>query len=251
MLCFYNGFSGWPAPEATNCVEKFLYNDIAGQLEKQIRWNAFAADEKLPSERFLAQQYGVSRNVIREALRTLSERGLVEIRIGKGAYLSANRDEQIAARLGEAICNGTATLSEILEVREVLELTIVEKSALCSTAEDVRHLKKIFAAMEKSRSDPEHFVALDEQFHLELAPTCGNRLFVLLTNVFYHVTDQKLFSISRLFPERIESAQTEHKEIIRSIEMHDAEAARENMRIHLRDVSEDIERMNAAGKSDS
>ena len=237
------------APEATNCVEKFLYSDIAGQLERQIRRNAFTTDEKLPSERFLSQQYGVSRNVIREALRTLSERGLVEIRIGKGAYLSAHRDEQMAARLGDVICNGTATLSEILEVREALELTIVEKSAECSAAEGIERLKKIYAAMEKSRCDPEHFVALDEQFHLELATTCGNSLFVLLTNVFYHVTDQKLFSISRLFPERIESAQEEHKRIIRSIETHDGTAARENMKLHLRDVRDDIEKMNTFGKS--
>lgn len=232
-------------------MEKFLYNDIAVQLEKQIRSDVFTAGEKLPSERFLAQQYSVSRNVVREALRTLSERGLVEIRIGKGAYIPVHRDEQIAARLGDAICNGTATLSEILEVREALELTIVAKSAVCSTAEDVRQLKKIYASMEKSRSDPEYFVTLDEQFHIELAHTCGNSLFVLLTNVFYRVTDRKLFSISRLFPERIESAQEEHKKIIRSIERHDREAALENMRVHLRDVREDIEKIYNISKNQS
>lgn len=225
-------------------VEKFLYNDIAFQLEKQIRSNAFSEGQKLPSERFLAQQYGVSRNVIREALRTLSERGLVGIRTGKGAYVPMHRDEQIAERLGNAICNSTATLSEILEVREALELTIVEKSAVRSAAEDIRRLKKIYCAMERACSNPEHFVALDERFHIELAHTCGNSMFVLLTNVFYRVTDQKLFRISRLFPERIESAQTEHANIISSIEKHDAEAALENMRIHLRDVREDIEKMN-------
>lgn len=232
-------------------MENFLYNDISAQLEKQIRSEAFAVGEKLPSERVLAQQYGVSRNVVREALRTLSEKGLVEIRMGKGTYIPAHRDEQIAARLGDAISNSTATLFEILEVREALELAIVAKSVARAGAEDVERLKRIYEAMEKARGNPERFVALDEKFHIGLAQSCGNSTFVLLTNVFYRLTDQRLFEISRLFPERIESAQTEHKKLIRSIEKHDSEAALATMRVHLRDIREDLSKMNIDGSKNS
>lgn len=225
-------------------MENFLYNDISEQLEKQIRADVYAAGEKLPSERELAQQYGVSRNVVREALRTLSEKGLVDIRMGKGTYIPAHRDEQIAARLGDAICNSTTTLFEILEVRETLELAIVVKAADRAGPEDMERLKRTYAAMEKARSSPERFVALDEKFHIQLAQSCGNSTFVLLTNVFYRLTDQGLFAISRLFPSRIASAQEEHKNIIRSIEKHDSAAALETMRLHFKDIREDLSKMN-------
>lgn len=232
-------------------MEKFLYDDILTQLEEQIRSDAFGAGEKLPSERFLAQHYGVSRNVVREALRTLSERGLVEVRMGKGAYIPAHRDEQIAARLGDAICSSTATLSDILEVREALELAIVVKSAQRSTEADVKRLKQIYSALEKERGNPKRFAALDAQFHIALAQACGNSTFVMLTNVFYHVTDRKLFNLSLLFPERIESAQAEHRKIILGVEKHDAEAALATMHDHLRDIREYISKMNEAGMSNS
>ena len=70
-------------------MSNYLYTNIVEELEESIRSGKLSEGMKLPSERALAEEYGVSRNVVREAYKIMSEKGIVDIQIGKGAFVCA------------------------------------------------------------------------------------------------------------------------------------------------------------------
>ena len=133
----------------------FLYNNIAQQLEKEIQ--GLPEGTRLPSERDMAQKYGVSRNVLREAVRLLSEKGLLNSQPGRGIYVANDSKGKFADRLEELLLHSDSGLAEMVEVRESLEMAIVEKAVLKASDADVRDLMRLYQAMEAARDDVEGF----------------------------------------------------------------------------------------------
>ena len=93
--------------------------------------------EKLPSERTMVQEYGVSRNVLREALVLLGDRGLIEIRPGKGSYVTDKKNVRLVQHFERVLEEDRNSQMQVLEVRELLELAMFEKAALNATKEDI------------------------------------------------------------------------------------------------------------------
>ncbi|MEX2461547.1 MAG: GntR family transcriptional regulator [Paenibacillaceae bacterium] len=107
-------------------MKKLLYNEISDQIERKINEGIYSEGKKLPSERLLSDEYGVSRNVIREAVRLLSEKGLLEIKPGKGIYVISPNGEMITDAIKRVLQTKGATLHEMLEVREALETSVIK-----------------------------------------------------------------------------------------------------------------------------
>jgi DNA-binding FadR family transcriptional regulator len=211
----------------------YLYADIANRIETQIESGELTEGEKLPSERKMSEYYGVSRNVIREALKILSEKGLVNIRSGKGGYVTFSNNAKTMDKLELAICKSKSSLMELLEARKVIELAIAPLAVKKATKEDVLKLRRIYGRMESHRESQTNFAQEDRQFHEELANCTKNKALAVLIATFYNIVDEKLFLVSQLYPERIMRAQREHKAMIDAIEQHNEDAMVKAMSDHM------------------
>ena len=142
-----------------------LYENISNEIILQIKTGILKEGSKL-SERSLAEKYGVSRTVIRDALKVLNEKGYVEIQPGKGHYVKLPSAHDIREKLGNVIANSTVPLNEIVEARIALEGAMVDLIVERVTAEDIAQLEAIYEQMSTVVKDREPYGELDKQFHI-------------------------------------------------------------------------------------
>ncbi len=216
-----------------------LYEQIVQQIEESILKGAVKPGDQLPAERELAQQFGVSRTAVREAVKALREKGLVEAYSGRGTFITNGTSRAVRQSLDLMIKIGQPDGStHLAEVREILEPEI---AALAATRVEEQHLatmREAIAVMDRARQDPDAFIEADLDFHLSLAEAVANPLILsLIDSIVGLLREQRM----RIFyvdggPER---GQFHHKRILEAIEQHDPERAREAMRAHLQQVRED------------
>jgi GntR family transcriptional regulator, transcriptional repressor for pyruvate dehydrogenase complex len=216
-----------------------LYEQIIEQIEGSILAGELKAGDQLPAERELAQRFGVSRTAVREAVKALREKGLVEAYSGRGTFITNGTSQAIRQSLDLMIKIGQPDgCTHLAEVRLILEPEI---AALAATRVEDHHLaamREAIAVMDGSRQDPDAYIEADLDFHLALAEAAANPLILsLLDSIVGLLREQRL----RIFnvdggPER---GQYHHKRIIEAIETRDAEKAREAMRAHLQQVRQD------------
>jgi GntR family transcriptional regulator, transcriptional repressor for pyruvate dehydrogenase complex len=216
-----------------------LYEQIVQQIEQSVRDGNLKPGDQLPAERDLAQQFGVSRTAVREAVKTLAEKGLVEAYSGRGTFVTSNRQRGMRQSLDQMVDSGNPQSSAYLvEVREIIE---PEFSALAAIRIDEQHLalmREAIAVMDRSLHDPDAFIEADLDFHLSLAEAVANPIILALLDSIVAVLREQRSSIFGVEggPER---GQFHHKRILDAIERRDPELAREAMRNHLRQVRED------------
>lgn len=216
-----------------------LYEQIVEQIEKSVRDGLLKPGDQLPAERELAQQFGVSRTAVREAVKTLAEKGLVEAYSGRGTFVTGNRQRGMRQSLDRLVDSGDPQSSNYLvEVREIIE---PEFSALAATRIDEQHLalmREAIAVMDRSMHDPDAFIEADLDFHLSLAEAVANPIILALLDSIVAVLREQRSSIFGVEggPER---GQFHHKRILEAIEKRDPVLAREAMRTHLHQVRED------------
>ena len=196
--------------------------EIAEKLENKMKY--MKVGEKLPSERNLAEELGVSRNMLRESLRVLSEKGVIEILPGKGAYVANRQEDRIADRLTDILFDSRSNLIDIVEVRKSIEMETCLKAVQVAYETDIQQLEKLYDLMEKSRKYVVVFNEYDMSFHMQIAKASHNSIYPLLLGVLYNMSDKKLFRITELYPTRVDSAQKEHRALIEAIRSHDRKA---------------------------
>lgn len=216
-----------------------LYEQIVQQIEESILNGQLKPGDQLPAERELAQQFGVSRTAVREAVKALHEKGLVEAYSGKGTFVTNGTSQAIRQSLDLMIKIGQpGNLAQLEEVREILEPDI---AALAATRVEEQHLatmREAIAVMDRSRQDPDAFIEADLDFHLSLAEAAANPIILsLIDSIVGLLREQrmKIFCVKG-GPER---GQYHHKRILDAVERRDPEAARQAMRAHLQQVRED------------
>jgi GntR family transcriptional repressor for pyruvate dehydrogenase complex len=218
-----------------------LYEQIVQQIEESIRKGGLKAGDQLPAERELALQFGVSRTAVREAVKTLHEKGLVEAHPGRGTFVTSDTSNTIRLTLDRMLKNGQAEATlNLVEVREILEPEI---AALAATRADEESLKQMHDAvniMDKARRDPAAYIEADLDFHLALAEAAANPIILSLIDsivAVLRVQRMRIFNVDG-GPER---GQYHHKRILEAVENRDSSGARTAMRAHLRQVREDSE----------
>ena len=144
----------------------YLYTDIYKKLEERIK--GMSVGEKLPSERTMVQEYGVSRNVLREALVLLGDRGLIEIRPGKGSYVTDKKNARLVQHFERLLDEDRDSQMQVLEVRELLELAMFEKAALNATKEDIAAMEEIYEMMERHLGEKNGYGSLDLKLHMPI-----------------------------------------------------------------------------------
>jgi len=216
-----------------------LYEQIVLQVEESILKGQLKPGDQLPAERDLAQRFGVSRTAVREAVKTLREKGLVEAYSGRGTFVTDGKSHAIRQSLDLMIrVNQQEGWTHLAELRHMLEPEIAALATVRIEEQLLATMREAVAAMERSLNDPDAYVEADLDFHLALAEAAGNPLILsLLDSIVGLLREQR----SRIFnvdggPER---GQFHHKRILAAVETRDADAAREAMRAHLQQVLTD------------
>jgi len=218
-------------------MSEFLYENIATQIEGTIK--LMSTGDKLPSERTLSVQYGVSRNVLREALRSLSEKGLLEIKPGKGIYVADLENEKVVSRLETMLLknqtNYRNSFIDIVEARTMLELDVFEIASERANDKDLLSISNVVRKMEQCNGDVDLFNHFDLQFHLRLADATHNSVFPILVNTLFEMTGKQMFMFIRLNPDKMLNVQVEHMEILEAIKSKNksriAKAARRHFNV--------------------
>ena len=216
-----------------------LYQQIVQQIEESIDKGELKEGDQLPAERELAQQFGVSRTAVREAVKTLSEKGLVEAYAGRGTFITNGSTNSIRNTLDRMIRNGPLEGTvHLAEMREILEPEIAFLAAKRADQDTISAMQESISVMDAARMDPEAFIEGDLDFHLALAEAAGNPLILsLIDSIVGLLREQRMRTYyTEGGPER---GQYHHKRILEAIEHRDPQGARDAMRAHLRQVRED------------
>ncbi|MGA7512894.1 MAG: FadR/GntR family transcriptional regulator [Candidatus Sulfotelmatobacter sp.] len=225
-----------------------LYEQIVQQIEESVLNGSLKPGDQLPAERDLAQRLGVSRTAVREAVKTLREKGLVEAYSGRGTFVTdgtskaARQSFDLMVKIGQQ--EGSPHLAEL---RLILEPGIAAMAAERVKEEDVAAMRDAVAVMERSQKDPEAYIEADLDFHLALAEAVANPLILsLIDSIVGLLREQriKIFNVEG-GPQR---GQFHHKRILEAVERRDPEMARAAMRAHLEQVRQDSQ-ISSGGKS--
>jgi GntR family transcriptional repressor for pyruvate dehydrogenase complex len=216
-----------------------LYEQIVRQIQDSITNGQLKEGDQLPAERELAQQFGVSRTAVREAVKTLREKGLVEAYPGRGTFITNGNARSIQQTLDRMIRSGPAGgTAHLAEVREILEPEIAALAAQRVDEEMLSAMREAISVMDAARQDSEAFIEGDLDFHLALAEAAANPLILsLIDSIVGLLREQRIRTyFVEGGPER---GQYHHKRILEAVEHRDPAGAREAMRAHLGQVRED------------
>ncbi len=232
--------------------EASLTSRVSRQIETLIRENKLHVGDHLPSERELAEQFGVSRTVIREVIRGLVAKGLLEVQSGSGTVIRLPSAESISQSMALYLQAGQPDFNyaPVHEVRRLLEIEIAGLAAERRTAEDIQQLEDIVREMPRAVEDRERFVRNDIEFHLALARATHNELFLLLLN---SITDIMITvrQMGYMVPGSRAQACHDHTAIFEQVRQRNGEGARQAMSAHLAESEAIVQRALAASVADS
>lgn len=213
-----------------------LYELVADQIRDLIASGAIQVGERLPAERELAKNLGVSRIVIREAVKILRSEGIIDIRPGSGTYvLEPNANYASSALMGFLrMRRGNDSFLKLLEVRKTLEIDIAGCAASKATPADCDRLEELIQWMERHRNDAAKYAESDHAFHIRLATSTHNELYeLLLKPIAGLLYDFRVLLHSRDPVRTVDAGVEQHREILRAVRERHVTRAKRAMRDHL------------------
>ena len=216
-----------------------LYEQIVQQIEESIVRGDLKPGDQLPAERDLAHRFGVSRTAVREAVKALREKGLVEAYSGRGTFITDGTTQAVRQSFDLMVKIGQPEGStHLAQVRAILEPEIAALAATRIQEAELATMREAVSVMDKAGQDPDAYIEADLDFHLALAEGAANPLILSLLDSIVGLLREQRLRIFRV-PGGPERGQVHHKRILEAVELHDAEKARQAMRQHLDQVRED------------
>jgi GntR family transcriptional repressor for pyruvate dehydrogenase complex len=211
-----------------------LVDQVVQAIEAQILSGRLAMGARLPAERDFSERLGVSRPVVREAVRILTTRGLLDTRHGIGTTVRAvSRDEVVKPLTLFLRARGEEIgIQHLHQVRSSLEVENAGLAAEHGTDGDVEDLRRICREMEAASADPAEFSIKDSQFHRRLSEATHNPLLILLL-ASIHDMMREVRTLVANHSGLCERVMPTHLRILESVAAHDAAGARASMREHL------------------
>jgi GntR family transcriptional repressor for pyruvate dehydrogenase complex len=214
-------------------------NAITRKLEDALLDGSFPANAKLPSERALAERYGVSRNTVREAIQQLGARGLVHIRPRSGVFVSDQLRTGAPSPWAQLIADSPARRDDILEFRRVLEGATAYFAALRGTDEDLERIRGATARLERARQEGNHAgeSRVDVELHEAIARASRNSMFLHLhssiTKMMREHIIRNVDGLRELNQPVSETLALQHRTICDAICARRPEEARTAMQTHI------------------
>ena len=217
-----------------------IFQDVVDQIQDAILDGKISPGDRLPAERELGEMLGTSRGTLREALRVLEQKGLIEIRlgVGGGSVVKDPGGEQMTESLAMLIRSQKVSLHHLAEFREDVEGTVTGLAAKRATAEDIEQLKRLLqaatACWKEGVQKWSEFVRVDEKVHMALARSAGNPLYALVLKT---VHDNIHIYYDRFLPSGEDELNENHRDlqqIVDAVAEGQVERAGELARDHVR-----------------
>lgn len=210
-----------------------IHQEVQDRIKEYILANELQPDDPLPSETQLADQLGVSRAVVREALRSLESLGVIYSRRGAGRYVSRFSLDPIVQNLSYGMLFGTEDLEDILAVRERLEAAFIPDAVLAMDQDSLNQMRVLVDQMYQKAAAGEEFLEEDMAFHRAIYLVIGNRLLTKLLDIFRDVYENlRERSLSGPTGRDLNPLARDHAEILQAIEARDVELARQRLMDH-------------------
>jgi len=218
---------------------KPFHRTVADDLTERIISGEYKAETYLPPEREMCLTIGVSRTVIREAVKLLESRGLVRIQRGRGTVVQSSQPGPMSDSIKILMRRNYHKIEQLLEVRSILEVGIAGLAAERRTPESLEAMRRLVQMMKEKPGERSGYVDADVQFHDEIARSAGNPLFpALLEPLSALLRESRLATFAGPCVVGLRTAQ--HEDILNAIYAKDAEGARNAMRQHLQDTMDDL-----------
>lgn len=226
-------------------LSKSLYLQLAELIENKIISGVYRLGDQLPTEFEMAAQYGVSRTVVREAMKALKEKGWVETYVGRGTFIVDNSSRGVGTSFDVIVRRNPAQgFENLIEVREIIEPEIAAMAALRASSEQIEAMRAAVEQMERGLSPTgsmDDFLLGDVLFHKLIAESCGNPLILSIINpVVAMMREQQEFHLYRVKGGSSRS-QINHRLILQAIQKRDPKAAHKHMLEHIRQVRQDVQ----------
>jgi GntR family transcriptional repressor for pyruvate dehydrogenase complex len=213
--------------------------EISRQLLDYLLSGRVQAGDRLPPERKLAEALGVGRSVVREALKSLTLLGLLEVRLGEGTYVKRVDAEILPQSIEWGLVLSARHVLDVLEARRHLDVILAGLAALRRDDQDVADLRSLVAVMKAARRDPARFASLQGAFLRAIAEVAGNDV---LSGAVSTIRSLLQVWVARVpwTTEVIDAATGEYMAVVDRIEAGDGSAAREAMGIAMDRVNGQI-----------
>jgi DNA-binding FadR family transcriptional regulator len=228
------------APQTAQTRSIKLSDQVTRALARRITNGEIGEDVPPPTELEICQEFGVSKTTAREVIRSLTERGFVEVRQGRRMQVRSSSEwNQLDPLMLELIDDPEIArryLADVHYVRTLIEPEVAARAALSANDEQIGRARESLEAMEASIDDPDAYLEADLAFHHELAAATES---VILAFVLDSLGDlQRLSrSVTNRLLHRLPEATREHRQILDAVIAREPERARKAMRAHLKTVA--------------
>lgn len=244
-----------PFADTSPIQRRRLYEEVERRLEDEITSGRLKAGDAIPSERDLMQRFGVGRPAVREAVLSLSRKGLLRVGAGERTRVSMPTIDGVVQGVSGAVAlllGNAQGVRDLQHARRFFECALVRDAAANAVPATIDRLRVRLDANRRSLADPREFERTDVEFHFELALLANNPIFSALHQATVGwLMHQR--TVSLLQPGALRSAYRFHEQIFEAIHAHDADTAEAAMRSHLKNVEEYYWRTERGrtGKTDS
>lgn len=211
------------------------YEEVAEQIQKLVTDGTLKPGDRLPSERELAAQFGVGRSSLRDAIRTLEVMGVVESRHGAGTVIRDLDTDALVVPLASALLRKRELVSELLEVRMMIEPGLAARAAKNATPEEIAKMEEILARQRQKVRRGVQPIEEDSEFHAALMLAARNSVVLRVMDVLMDLLRESRAK-SLQTPGRLEKSYAGHVRILRAIKKRDGAAAEAAVRRHLDEV---------------
>lgn len=218
-----------------------LHVTVQETLKSYIESNGLRAGDPLPPEAVLAQQLGVGRNSVREAIKALESLGILETRRGIGVFVAEFSFQPLLDNLAYGLRDELRDVEELREIRRVLETGLVDKTIAMISDDDLAELREVTARMKSRAERNESFAAEDQQFHQLLFRCQNNQMLSALIDIFW-IAFTKASNFTNLENPNPLNTWRDHHEIVEAIAAKDVERARSRLNDHYRGIQQVIAR---------
>jgi GntR family transcriptional regulator, transcriptional repressor for pyruvate dehydrogenase complex len=236
------------APSTLPLASTSLTDQVAQALRERVESGRYSAGHKLPTEPQLAQTFGVSRTVIREAVSRLKSAGLLESRQGSGVYvLEAARFKPLNAQ-PPASLNEQAVL-QIIEIRRAIEAEAAALAAQRATKTQIQDIQQALERLNRATAQGKDGVQHDVQFHRSIALATGNVYFLQVVDFAAQYIQSATQATRANEAQRRKFAlqvEQEHQAIVLAIAAHDSAAAQRAATLHMKNAAKRILAADAA-----
>jgi DNA-binding FadR family transcriptional regulator len=242
-----------PAPAAFRAARQSrIFQDVVEQIQEAILRGEFQPGDKLPAERELKEMFQTSRGTLREALRVLEQKGLIEIRLGVngGAVVRASMDQPLTESLGLMLRLQEISLTHLHEFREEIEGAVTATAARQATAEDIQNLEQLVdnaaRCVAKGTAAWDDFLRADKRFHQTLARITRNPIYIYMYNVVHDNIQPYYDRFLPADPELMRENHQDLRDILDAVRAGTVALARKRAQAHVRRFGEHMKRYSTA-----